>query len=217
MSLRLEDWKRILDQPKNLGMKAGGTGISEALRKVRDASNKFETNKTDMNAGAVVLELDALEKKCDEVINKHHKLFTSACDYLKTVKASAAAAIQQWERKLDRARKYDDLVHKAEFQRLQMKAASLSHIGKIESAKDLENLGTAWAKFLQEFGHDLQTYNANVATHDPDLIIAFEQARMYKPNGAGFEAAHTECVLRARAVQQTLFTLPPIKAYDWLI
>lgn len=216
MSLRVEDWKRVLDQPKNLGMKAGGgTGISEALRKVREASNRFEEHKAEPTAEAVVAALQALERQCDGVIGKHQKLFTSACEYLKTVKASAAAAIQEWERKFARAHKYADTKHRAEELRAQMKATCASYLNKIESARNLETLRTLWSEFLQQFGHEFEAYRLNPAAHDPDLVIAFEQARMYKPKEGQLETIQPQYTQKAKAVEHTLQHLPPLKPWGW--
>jgi hypothetical protein len=90
MSLSEAEWKKVLDKPKNAGLKVVGTGISKSLRDVQDAMKG--------HAGDALLPryhiemtkaFDALGKQCDAVINKHGKLFTEACAYLQKVKTSA--------------------------------------------------------------------------------------------------------------------------------
>ena len=50
MSLKEADWKAVLNQPKNLGLKAGGgTGIGAALIKVERSERMFHDHKTEAN------------------------------------------------------------------------------------------------------------------------------------------------------------------------
>ena len=90
MSLKDSDWKNVLKQPKNVGLMAGGgTGIGKTLEAVRVAEEKYAAHITTATARELENALKAVKTQCDAVINKHQKLYTSACNYLKTVKQEA--------------------------------------------------------------------------------------------------------------------------------
>ncbi len=73
MSLSVAEWKRILDQPKNLGLKAAGAGVSEALRDVKQAYDVYIGDRTEENSRFIQKALDDLAKACQEVVDKHGK------------------------------------------------------------------------------------------------------------------------------------------------
>ena len=88
---RVADWKKVLDEPKNLGLKAGGTGVSDSLRQVggdEDLLELYKKNKPKEVPGQYK-ELDKalanLIKVCNDNIKKHGKLFTTACAHLKEI------------------------------------------------------------------------------------------------------------------------------------
>lgn len=96
MSLKESDWKAVLDQPKNAGLKAGGgTGMSKVLRDHAAAETTWAQQKSIGTAAALERSLKAVGTQCDAVITKHGKVFTTACDYLKTVKQAAAARLKE--------------------------------------------------------------------------------------------------------------------------
>jgi hypothetical protein len=99
MSLKESDWKAVLDQAKNAGLKAGGgTGISAALRKVADKERNLDNNKSNQTYAELHAALSELIQLCGGVITKHKKLFTTACDYLdKQVRASATRRLSAVE------------------------------------------------------------------------------------------------------------------------
>lgn len=94
MSLRVTDWKKVLDKPKNVGLKVVGTGISKALEKLDGA---MRGHSKDALLPRYHIEITqafaALNQQCDTVIKKHGKLFTEACTYLdQKVKPAAKAS-----------------------------------------------------------------------------------------------------------------------------
>ena len=102
MSLKESDWKAILDKPKNVGLKAGGTGISKALRDADAALKKFlkDHGHTQLHKDAIKAH-EVVVAQCTDVINKHKKLFTEACTHLEKVKTSAAAQILMLKNETD--------------------------------------------------------------------------------------------------------------------
>jgi len=94
MSLSPVEWKTVLDKPKNLGLKAVGTGVSKVLTDCQTAMNEHVKNVMD-KAGRDKLKasFQAVDSKCDEVIKKHEKLFTEACNHLKKVKVSVKKSL----------------------------------------------------------------------------------------------------------------------------
>ena len=89
MSLKDSDWKNVLKEPKNLGLRAVGTGVGKTLEAVRVAEEKYAARITTASAKELERALDAVKAQCDAVIAKHGKLYTTACNYLKTVKQEA--------------------------------------------------------------------------------------------------------------------------------
>src|SRR5215470_7627793 len=90
MSLRKNDWKAVLDQPKNAGMKAfGGTGISAALENLATAEGDLHEHATEENCRKAILRIHELRNKIDDTVKKHGKLYTTACQYLTHMKTEA--------------------------------------------------------------------------------------------------------------------------------
>ncbi len=98
-----------------------------------------------------------------------------------------------------------------------MKGTCLNQVSKIESAQDLDKLTAEWAEFMHQFAHEFETYRLNPSAHDPDLIVAFEQARKFKPKNGQFETLHPQYVQKAKALQHTLDHLPPLQRWGWEI
>jgi hypothetical protein len=137
MSLKKEDWKRVLDQPKNLGLKAGGTGVSDLMEKLKTAEDDFARETSLVNGQKVRIALSNLQKRCNEVIKKHKKLFTTACTYLEGVVTEATARNKAVE---DRERDVRDLgFAKQQFKEACTKADRALAILQI-SSHDLEQL-----------------------------------------------------------------------------
>jgi hypothetical protein len=83
MALDVNEWKRVLDQPKNLGLKAlGGTGLSKTLVTFRTAFDLYVDTKTLEHLNAAVVATEDVVKKTKEIVDRHSKVYTTACDYL---------------------------------------------------------------------------------------------------------------------------------------
>lgn len=96
MSLSRDGWKKVLGQPKNLGLKAlGGTGVSKLLDSVAKAEEQLEQQKSVAHVQALREALNDAVNGCEETIGKHRKLYTTACDYLATVVKSAQARLKE--------------------------------------------------------------------------------------------------------------------------
>jgi len=104
-SLSETDWKNVLNNPKNLGLKVGGTGISNLLRLVHESGKAAKGNPC---MKFVVIYSDHLHKlsaQCKSVAEKHGKLFTTACAYLVEIKKLADSEINTVKKKLEAAAK----------------------------------------------------------------------------------------------------------------
>jgi len=76
------NWKALLAKPKNLGLKAQGTGISAKLKDLGAAEKNYGDNYNTENAGKVIKALDDLGRLAGSQSGKH-KGFTEATKYLK--------------------------------------------------------------------------------------------------------------------------------------
>jgi hypothetical protein len=152
MSLDVAEWKRVLDQPKNLGLKAGGgTGISELLRKVDQARAAFDVDKqrgaseAERQGGVFIKALEVLVQKSKEVKGKHGKVFTTACQYLDTQVVSAA------ERKIRETREIVAEIKNRERVLKEGKTGIETHCKaakqQFEQAKDIQELLKLWATY----------------------------------------------------------------------
>src|ERR1700691_4525111 len=82
-----DEWKDVLKKPKNLGLRAVGTGVGALLRAAHNADHAFSAamaggHQTMQSFRALGTALDNLGKKCKEISDKHKKLFTEACTSL---------------------------------------------------------------------------------------------------------------------------------------
>ncbi|MBL8292004.1 MAG: hypothetical protein JNN08_09215 [Bryobacterales bacterium] len=171
---RVDDWKAVLKQPKNAGLKA--TGISEAIRKVGDAEMDFAKAKEP--GKAIVKGLTDLLKALDDLINlckktsdKHKTVFTTACQHLDGVRAAAVARRTEAAREVDQARQ-------AVGQRCEEASQQL------RAARTIQELAAAWREFVTEFetqGKGYPTLKAQINTakghRAPDPNGSLEQER----------------------------------------
>jgi len=139
---KLEDWKGILNQPKDAGLKIGGTGISEALRKVVEAEAAFEAAKQPgREITSILADLDAalvsLETLCKKISDKS-KALTTACKFLDGVKAEATARRSTAAREFDAARK-------------PVGGQCGERLKHLRAAKEIGEFARAWAAFAQDF------------------------------------------------------------------
>jgi hypothetical protein len=162
---RRDEWSKILKEPKNLGLRAGGTGVSETILKVGDAEMDYAKGK---EPGGKFMEtwndlhqaLSNLVDLCKSTSDKHKKLFTTACKYLDTVKDEATKRRTELAKELDEVR--HAVADKCE--------ASLT---KLKGAKEMDEFAEAWHAFAQEFeshGHQfpaLQPYIAKLKQQKP--------------------------------------------------
>ncbi len=82
-TLKVEDWKTVLDLPKNAGLKAfGETGISDLLRQHTEAEKAYETKPSNDAADKVEDTLGAISLQCQAIVKKHKQVFVTACEYL---------------------------------------------------------------------------------------------------------------------------------------
>lgn len=166
---KVEDWKKVLNEPKNLGLKSGGTGISEQIRRVGDAEMDFAKSKEpgkntmegfkDLN-GALT-DLIAL---CKSTSDKHKSVFTTACKFLDGIKEAATT-------------RRNEIVHELEQARRAVGTKCAASLKRLKDAKNMEDFGTAWHAFAQEFESDgknfptLHAYIAKVKAQQPPAGI----------------------------------------------
>lgn len=142
---KVDDWKGVLNQPKNAGLKAGGgTGISEAIRKVADAEMDLAKAQQPGKAGLTTAvadlmgALDELVNLCKKTSDKHKAVFTSACQHLDTLRAAALARRTEVGRELDEARNAIG----------DMCGVAIQHL---RNARSIQELTTAWQNFVHNF------------------------------------------------------------------
>ena len=141
----VEDWKKILNEPKNLGLKAGGTGISERIRFVADAELEIATAKGGGNISLTAAyadlasALNQLIDLCGKTGDKHKKLFTTACAWLDE-HVKKPANTRKGEIQGEVAALRQAMIHKCAgaFQSLQ------------DAAHDAEAFKAAWAEYVKE-------------------------------------------------------------------
>jgi predicted RNase H-like nuclease (RuvC/YqgF family) len=167
MSLKEADWKAVLDQPKNAGLKAGGgTGISGALRQVDAAEKAFQAQQTVAHGTALDNALHALKTACEATINKHKKVYTTACDYLQQkVLTATANRMKALTGEMNELRKEEQ--EKAQrVQRKQALKGICDHaLAAVRGAKDMNELNQVWTKFgadLEKAGHGVQNLQATI-------------------------------------------------------
>jgi predicted RNase H-like nuclease (RuvC/YqgF family) len=151
MSLKVNDWKAVLDQPKNAGLKAfGGTGISEALRKLEAQETELHNHPTDENCRKLFTHLLELNRLADDTIKKHKKTFTTACAYLERVKTD----VKQREGTLDDQRDQIHLRENAREDKRALKQLVEKTLNDVRRCRNMEELNALWPKFQQKFETD---------------------------------------------------------------
>jgi len=88
--LSVADWKAVLNKPKNAGLKAQGTGVSEKLRDYEAAKFKLNSAWNRANVQGALQAVQDLKKHVDKEKTKH-SAFTEATKYLQDVAKAAAA------------------------------------------------------------------------------------------------------------------------------
>ena len=80
-----DKWRQQVDKPKNLGLKAQKTGVTEALERVKKAEGNYLTTKPD-SVDELLAALNDVMVKSKTAIDKHKKIYTEACTYLEQVR-----------------------------------------------------------------------------------------------------------------------------------
>ena len=80
-----DKWRQQVEKPKNLGLKAQKTGITEALERVKRAEGNYLTTKAD-SVNELLEALHQVIVKSKAAIDKHKKIYTEACTYLEQVR-----------------------------------------------------------------------------------------------------------------------------------
>ena len=187
-SLLEADWKKVLDQPKNGGLKLLGTGVSKALRNLHDAEDDLKKQPNDKNGRAVYAKLMELRTQIKTVTDKHRKTFTTACQYLDDVKKLADARSSTLDDQMDEIRARDHLRERAaEFRALKDKA-----LQEVRGAKDMNQLNALWKAFgdkLGTFSHEFPKLQ-----NDINKIKAFKKEADPKVGILGVRADYVEAV-----------------------
>jgi hypothetical protein len=168
---KVDDWKAVLNQPKNAGLKAGGTGISEAIRKVADAEMDFAKGK-DPAKGQIRAALSDLSTALTELIalckktsDKHKAVFTDASRHLDALAQAATARRTEAEHEVDELRKAIGAQCEAAEKRL-------------KEAKTLQELATAWHSFVEDFEAHAKAFSTMKAA-----LAAAKGHKAPDPNG----------------------------------
>src|SRR6185436_10897586 len=77
------------EQSSLRSMCSGGTGVGASLKKVGDKETDYGKAKSVANGQPLEAALIELKRLCTDVVKKHKKLFTTACQHLEKVIASA--------------------------------------------------------------------------------------------------------------------------------
>jgi len=79
-----DKWRQHVEKPKNLGLKAQKTGVTDALVRVEAAEGRYLSK--DMHSVDALLEaLRQLIVSSKAAIDKHKKVYTEACTFLEQV------------------------------------------------------------------------------------------------------------------------------------
>jgi hypothetical protein len=189
MSLSYDEWKKVLDKPKNLGLKMVGTGVSKTLNAFQEAMNDHAKDIFDKtNRDKVQQSLKDVSKKCDEVIEKHQKLFTDACNYLKGVRSTAQESLNQFMQEEPKYAAVSAMRTRLKDLEKKLKAAARNDVPKLldqvetnlksggASYKALESALKEFVKGRKEF--DKQTKNEKIPLK---IFSAMYTAIDYKP------------------------------------
>ena len=80
-----DKWRQQVEKPKNLGLKAQKTGVTEALDKVKNAEGNYLTTKPD-SVDALLAALNQVMVKSKAAIDRHKSVYTEACTFLEQVR-----------------------------------------------------------------------------------------------------------------------------------
>jgi hypothetical protein len=156
MSLNEADWKNVLNQPKNLGLKAGGgTGISKTLDTYQKAKQKLDQSKTVSNATDVTRALQGIVNKCDETIHKHSKLYTTACQYLTGVKREAQEALGPANEQLNELREAQREKNIMDGQKDRFEELCVKTLRDLEGARDANRVTALWKTLTDHISREL--------------------------------------------------------------
>ena len=151
MSLRVADWKAVLDQPKNAGLKAfGGTGISGSLRTLEELEQALRDHPTEENCRNLDIHLIALGRLLDDTIRKHKKTYTTACEYLERVKTDA----HHREATLDDQRDEINLREHTREDKRGLKTYVEEMVNRVRRCQTMEELNGLWPQFQRKFETD---------------------------------------------------------------
>jgi hypothetical protein len=206
MSLLVSEWKKVLDQPKNLGLKAGtGTGVSKALEEVDKKKALYDGEKIAgaakaAEAGAAFIKaLEDLIKKCEEVIGKHRKLFTTACDYLKN--SVIASANQRIKATRDEIAALQNEQKDAKTIKESLKHICTTAEQAFPQATDIHELMTLWAKFNSDIRAKSADYQhiCGPQNFNNDMKM-LEQNRFGEANAPALETWRQRCARAAELI-----------------
>ena len=79
-----DKWRQQVDKPKNAGLKAQKTGITEALGSVAAAEGHYLSKDT-QSVDQLLEALHQVIVKSKGAIDKHNKIYTEACTFLEQV------------------------------------------------------------------------------------------------------------------------------------
>jgi hypothetical protein len=152
MSLKRADWKAVLDQPKNAGMKAfGGTGIGKTLDDYERADAAFRGAKTVANGDTLEHALKAVQTQCEAVIKKHKAVYTAACKYLEGVKQLAGTELAEVIKELTALREEAYEKHRKEHMRSVVKELCTEAKSGVQNAGDSGGVAAVWQHFVPRF------------------------------------------------------------------
>jgi hypothetical protein len=141
----VDDWKKVVNEPKNLGLRAGGTGISAKVLAVADHEGAVALAAKGRNLSIAQSYADlsgALTEAinlCGKTTEKHKKLFTSACKWLdEHIKAPAVHRKTELNGELAELRKH-------------VQTAVGVPLQTLTNAKTTEEFAHDWTVFVAEF------------------------------------------------------------------
>ena len=189
MSLKKADWTAVLNQPKNAGLKTGGgTGVGKALEAVDAAETKFQANHTVANGTALDTALKALKTTCEATINKHQKVYTTACAHLQKVVTSATNRMKALTGEMNVIRQEEQEAQRKTAMRHAIDTVCDHALAAVRGAKDMNELNTLWTKFGNDLGqaaHGSAKYAATV-----NKVKQFNK----KPDASGILSVRKEYV-----------------------
>jgi len=205
-TLTPEGWQTILNQAKNAGLKAANLGVTRALNAVVTAKHEYEQNQTPQhhqNYRKALLDLKTLS---DQVYQRHHNVYTTACQYLQAVGNLA----QHRARDLDGEwaqvqREHEEHVRQqAEHDRQERARAELARkktelrgifeagIHQLRDVKTLDELRHYWPEFVQ---HVVTAGGNTDALDEVVMHIQHFQPHVDNPQGLlSYRPVYIKCV-----------------------